>query len=118
MCADKAAARRPRGKVHFAGAPPNIRLAIRDIAAICGESGVVRSRRVIVEGRLAATPGRVGNLSAYFPLVRGASLLTPTEPTSETVFIHSDAAPTLSVFWDGDGSLACFVSVSGFLVNR
>ena len=77
--------------------PPDRRLAVRFIAISCSETGT--------------------QFLNFFP--KRASTITGSKAfLSESVYLHTDRPPQITVSWEGDGHLACTVHVLGYLVSK
>jgi hypothetical protein len=94
--------------------PPDKRLAVRYIAVSCSESGSTRNHLLTLTGGLEG--GDIQFLN-FFP--RRTSTLTGTKAfLSESLYLHTDRAPQITLSWEGDGNLACSVHVLGYLVSK
>ena len=94
--------------------PPDKRLAVRFINASCAESGATRNHLVVVAGKLVSG----GKVASHFIPRRANALSGSRLFLAEPVFFHTDAAPEMSAHWEGDGSVNCFMTVFGYLINR
>lgn len=98
----------------FLPAPPaDKRLAIRYVSADCDQGNAsTRNHKISVAGRLPHNPFYFS--AGFIPRRVNSFAFIVAEP----VFLHSDLAPQVFAYKEGEGNLACTAIVFGYLVNK